>query len=83
MPPVTVIAGLLNATPTSPVLVVEQVTAGVLLMVNGQLLPVATTPFASTTFTLKVPEAVGVPVMATVEAFSVRPAGSVPTTENM
>jgi hypothetical protein len=80
MPPVTVIAGLLNATPTSPVLVVEHVTAGVLMMVNGQLLPVATTPFASVTLMLKVPEAVAVPVMAPVEALSVNPAGNVPTT---
>ena len=80
MPPVTVIAGLLKGTFTSPVLLVEHVTVGVLTMVNGQLLPVATTPFASVTLMLKVPEAVGVPVMAPVLLFSVNPAGNVPTT---
>ena len=70
----------MNATPTSPVFTVEQVTTGALMMVKGQLPPVATTPFLSVTWMLKVPEAVGVPVMAPVEAFRVRPAGSVPTT---
>jgi hypothetical protein len=38
-------------------------------------------PFASVTFTVKLPEAVGVPVIAPVEEFSARPAGSVPTIE--
>jgi hypothetical protein len=83
VPPVTVIAGLLKGTFTSPVLLVEHVTAGVLLMVNGQLLPVATTPLASVTLMLKVPEAVAVPVMAPVLLFSVKPAGKVPTTANV
>jgi hypothetical protein len=40
-------------------------------------------PFASVTSIEKEPEAVGVPVTAPVAVFSVRPAGSVPTTEKM
>jgi hypothetical protein len=32
---------------------------------------------------LNVPDAVGVPVMAPVEVFRVKPAGNVPTTENV
>src|ERR1035438_8533221 len=79
-PPVTTMAGLLKATPTSPLLTTEQVTTGAATIVKGQLLPVATTPLASVTLMLKVPEAVGVPVMAPVEALSERPAGRVPTT---
>jgi hypothetical protein len=77
VPPVTVIAGLLNASPTSPELTVEQVTVGGGTMVKGQL-PVATTPLASLTWMVKVPAAVGVPVIAPVEAFKLRPAGRVP-----
>src|SRR6204780_5092191 len=52
-------------------------------MVKGQV-PVATTPLASLTWIVKVPAAVGVPVIAPVVALSVRPAGSVPVaTENV
>ncbi len=40
-------------------------------------------PAASVTFTVKVPAAVGVPVTAPVEVFSVSPGGSVPTIEYM
>ena len=49
------------------------------MIVIAQAEPVA--PFASVTFTAKVPAAVGVPVIAPVELFSVNPAGSVPTIE--
>src|ERR1700689_1664257 len=76
-PPATDIAGLLNATPTSPELVVEQVTVGGGTIVNGQVAE-ASTPLASVTWTVNVPAAVGVPVMAPVEVFSVRPAGNGP-----
>jgi hypothetical protein len=40
-------------------------------------------PFASVTLIEKLPEAVGVPVTAPVEAFSESPAGSVPETEKV
>jgi hypothetical protein len=46
-------------------------------MVNGQLLA-EVTPLASVTWIVKDPTAVGVPVMAPDEGFSVSPAGSVP-----
>jgi hypothetical protein len=66
----------LKATPTSPEFVVEQVTDDGGEMVYRQV--VATTaPFASVTWILKLPGAVGVPVMAPVEVLSVRPPGSV------
>ncbi len=81
MPPVTVNAPLLNATPTSPVVTAAQVTEGVVLMVIAQAALVA--PLASVTFTVNVPEVVGVPVTAPVEVFSVKPTGSVPTIENV
>ena len=71
-------AGLLKATPTSPVSLVEQVSVGGATMVKGQVLPVATTPLASVTLNVKVPAAVGVPVIAPLLVFSVRPPGSVP-----
>jgi hypothetical protein len=45
--------------------------------VKGQV-TAATTPLESLTWTLNVPEALGVPVMAPFELFRVRPAGSVP-----
>lgn len=45
--------------------------------VKGQL-TAAATPWRSFTWMVKVPVALGVPVMAPVEVFSVRPAGSVP-----
>src|SRR5271166_3638177 len=53
-----------------------QVTESGGLMVMVQAVPTA--PLASVTFTVKVPDAVGVPVMAPVEVFRVNPAGSVP-----
>jgi hypothetical protein len=82
VPPVTVIAPLLKATPTSPLVTEEQLSVGPAMMVIAQV-PVAETPLASTTLIVKLPAAVGVPVTAPVEAFSVRPAGSVPTTEKV
>jgi hypothetical protein len=75
-PPVTVGPGTFKATPTSPEFVDEQVTLGAATIVYRQVVA-TTTPFESVTWILKVPGAVGVPVMAPVEAFSVRPAGSV------
>ena len=79
MPPETVMGPELNATPTVPVVFAAQVTETGALMVMAQAVPVA--PLASVTFTLKVPDAVGVPEIAPVELFSVRPAGNVPTME--
>jgi hypothetical protein len=76
VPPVTEIGPLLKGTPTVPVLFTPQVTVTGALMVIEQDVP--TLPFASVTLMLKVPAEVGVPVTAPVEAFSVRPAGSVP-----
>src|ERR1017187_5709351 len=70
-------AGLVNATPTSPELTAEQASEGPATIVKGQV-PVATTPLASVTLMVKVPAAVGVPVMAPVVALSVKPAGRVP-----
>jgi len=80
---VTVSAGLLNGIPTVPVLIAEQVTTGGPgLMVIEQ--PVPTAPLASVTLIVNVPGAVGVPLMAPVEVFRVRPAGNVPLlTENV
>ena len=81
LPPVTVSAALLNTAPTSPVFpVARQVNCGPATIVYGQL-PVAATPFASVTWIENVPAAVGVPVTAPVDVFSVRPAGNVPTIE--
>src|ERR1017187_9716450 len=77
VPPETVMAGLLNATPTSPEFTAEQASEGPATMVKGQV-PVATAPFLSVTLMVKVPAAVGVPVMAPVLALSVKPAGRVP-----
>ena len=48
----------------------------------GQVV-VAVTPFASVTWMENEPAAVGVPVTAPVAVFSVNPAGSVPTIENV
>ena len=79
VPPETVIGPELKATPTSPVVVAAQVTERAALMVILQAVPVA--PLASVTFTEKVPEAVGVPVIAPVDVLRVNPAGSVPTME--
>src|ERR1039458_4933688 len=69
-------AGLLNATPTSPEFTAEQASEGPAMMVKGQV-PVATTPFLSVTLRVKLPAAVGVPVMEP-SALSVKPAGSAP-----
>src|SRR5580658_3429220 len=80
-PPVTVIGPLLNGTPTSPVLVPEHVIEieGVIVMTH----PVAVPPSESVTLMEKLPDAVGVPVTAPVEVFRVKPAGNVPTMENV
>ena len=76
VPPLTPTVAL-KAAFTSPELTDGQLIDGPLMMVKGQLL-VATTPLASVTWMEKVPAAVGVPVMAPDEEFSVRPAGSAP-----
>ena len=76
VPPVTIIGPLLNGTPTSPVLIAAQVTDRGPLMVIMQL--VLELPTASVTFTVKVPEAVGVPVTSPLEVFRVSPGGNVP-----
>ena len=67
----TVIGPLLNATPTSPVLIAAQVTDSGPLMVIMQL--VLELPTASVTFTVKVPAAVGVPVTRTVRGVQRQP----------
>ena len=83
VPPVTVNAPLLNGAPTSPVVpLAKQVNVGPAMIVYGQV-GVAMTPFASVTWIENVPAAVGVPVTAPVEVFNVRPAGNVPTIENV
>jgi hypothetical protein len=76
-----VIGPLLNGTPTSPVLVPEQVSESddTIVIVH----PVAVPPRESVTSIENEPDAVGVPVTAPVELFSVSPAGNVPTTENV
>lgn len=76
MPPLAPTAAL-KAAFTSPELTDGQLMMGALVMVNGQLLA-ETVPLASITWIVKVPGAVGVPVMAPDEVFSVRPTGSVP-----
>ena len=68
-------AGLLKATPTSPVVTDPQralPTDGAVTMVKEQV-PVAETPLASVTLMVNVPPAVGVPVIAPVEGFRVKP----------
>jgi hypothetical protein len=70
---------LLKGRFTTPDVVAGQGSDSGPLIANAQL--VAVFPVASLTWTLKLPETVGVPVMAPVEGFSVSPAGSVPTTE--
>jgi hypothetical protein len=45
--------------------------------------PVAVPPSESVTLMEKLPDAVGVPVTAPVEVFRVKPAGNVPTIENV
>ena len=79
MPPETVIAPELNATPTSPIVAAAQETENAGLIVMAQAVLVA--PFASVTLTENVPEAVGMPVTAPVVVFRFRPAGRVPTME--
>ena len=76
MPPLTPTVALKEAL-TSPELTDGQLIVGPLIKVKGQLL-VATTPLASVTWMVKVPAAVGVPVIAPDDEFSVKPAGSVP-----
>ena len=76
VPPLTPTVAL-KAAFTSPELTDGQLIDGPLMMVKGQLL-VATTPLASVTWMVKVPAAVGVPVIAPDDEFSVKPAGSVP-----
>jgi hypothetical protein len=81
-PPVAVRAGLLNGTPTVPEVTAGHETEGATTMVKLQL--AEATPLESFAWMLKVPAAVGVPVIAPVEVFSVRPAGNVPlATENV
>ena len=83
VPPVTVSGPLLNGTPTVPVVPDDrQVSIGGETIVYGQVV-LDMTPLASVTLILNVPAAVGVPVIAPVLVFSVRPAGSVPTTEKV
>src|SRR5690348_1502013 len=66
VPPVTVKAPLLNGTPTSPVVPeARHVSEGGGVIEYGQVV-VAATPLASVTWILKLPAAVGVPVMAPV-----------------
>ncbi len=77
VPPETVSAPELNATPTVPAVVAGQVTERAALMVIGQVL-VATLPWLSVALRVNVPAAVGVPVRTPVVALSVSPAGSVP-----
>jgi hypothetical protein len=74
---VTVKAGLLKGTLISPVVAAGQVIAGPAEIVIEQV-AVAVTWLASFTWTVNAPVAVGVPVMAPVEALSDRPAGSAP-----
>ena len=69
------------ATPTSPVLVAEQVTCSGRLMVIAQPVPVV--PSESVTLIVNDPAAVGVPVIAPVEVFRVKPTGSVPMIEKV
>src|ERR1700735_3542842 len=51
-------------------------------MVKGQVVA-ADAPLASLTWSVNVPEAVGVPLIAPVLVFSVRPLGRVPVTEKV
>src|SRR5579883_1637888 len=82
-PPVTVMAGLLNARPTSPVVELGQVRLGPATILNGQV-RLATEPRESFTWRVKLPAAAGVPVTAPVEALRVSPAGRLPLdTENV
>ena len=81
-PPLTAGAGLFRGTPTSPELIAGHVSTSALTMVKGQVVT-ADAPLASFTWSVKVPEAVGVPVMAPVVVFNVRPLGSVPVTEKV
>ena len=82
VPPLTTGAGLFSGTPTSPELTAGQVSTTALAMVKGHMV-VAATPLESFSWSVKVPEAVGVPVMAPVLVFSVRPLGRVPVTEKV
>jgi hypothetical protein len=70
----------LNGLPTGPELVAGQVSVTMAAMLTEQPL-VAVVPVPSFTWTLKLPAARGVPLMAPVEGLIVRPFGRVPTTE--
>ena len=83
IPPLTVMAALLKGTFTPPEVVAGHVSEGPPEIVKVQLVAAAV-PFASFTWIVKLPDAVGVPVIAPVDEFSVRPAGSAPVvTENV
>src|SRR5271169_2082337 len=74
-PPLPVRVTGVIATPCTALMDTQlALTGGLMVMVQA----VPTAPLASVTFTVKVPEAVGVPVMAPVTGFRVSPAGSVP-----
>jgi hypothetical protein len=69
-------AGLLKAVPTTPELVAGHIGTGPPLIVNGQVVDIR--PFASVTLIVNEPPAVGVPVIAPVDVFNVKPGGKVP-----
>jgi len=78
------VLNLFHETGLPPIAVPEggimQTKEGLMVIVQ----PVPTAPLASVTLIVNVPGAVGVPLMAPVEVFRVRPAGSVPLlTENV
>ena len=76
MPPLTVRAALFTVVPAGKELTDGHVSTGTVI-VKGQLLA-DTTPLASITWIVKVAVDRGVPVMAPVAGFRVRPAGSAP-----
>jgi hypothetical protein len=76
VPPVTVMLGLFTAEPAVNELIPGHVSVGPAATAKAQL-GVAVTPLESVAWMVKEPLAVGVPVMAPVEALSVRPAGRV------
>jgi hypothetical protein len=79
VPPDTVSGPLLKKVFTVPEVVAGQVTEIGGLIVIAQLVPTA--PVESVTLTKKLPEVVGVPLIAPVLVFSVRPIGNVPMIE--
>jgi hypothetical protein len=66
VPPVTIIAGLVKATPTSPELTEEQASEGPAITVYGHEL-VTVLPLLSVTVIEKLPASVGVPLITPVE----------------